>query len=84
MAAERILVCMPLSMMPNPPVPARKRHCDLCGAPIWVARTSPRGVARHCMPCVRDLIGSATEVKVAPLSEAQVAEVRAYFKRQEH
>jgi hypothetical protein len=82
---ERILLCMAISAMPEPPVPARKCRCDLCGAAVWVARSSPRNVQRLCLRCLELEHGPLDKIadRVAPLNDAQVAEVLAYWKRRQ-
>jgi hypothetical protein len=81
---DRVLVCMPISEMPVPPVPSRRGKCSLCGDAVWIAQSSPRGVRRrHCKRCIELELGPLHTIEdIAPLSAAQVTELLAVLKRQ--
>jgi hypothetical protein len=68
-----VLVCNPVAWGPAP-TQARRKRCDLCGAAIWVALSSPRTDKRLCIPCAVDEMDEDTEI--GALTAKQVADVK--------
>jgi len=51
--------------------------CDTCGAPVWIANSSPETTERICVPCfsVRMAqIGDET-VQIMPLTDKQLKDI---------
>jgi hypothetical protein len=64
----RLLICMRVAEH-TPRVPVRKRNgcCEICGAAVWISRTSPRTTLYRCMKCARDTL--PPDVKVEPFTD---------------
>jgi hypothetical protein len=71
---------------------SRTARCEVCGAAVWVApsgqalRRGNPGLHIGCTPCVpllnADARARGVEPRVAPLTDAQVAEVEAFERGQ--
>lgn len=72
---DEALICMSVEAMPVPPVSSRRANCVICRTHVWVATTSRKTAAPHCMACVRELFDLATD-EIEPLTKAQVKEIR--------
>jgi hypothetical protein len=77
----RVLVCNRLSDMATPHVKSRSTHCDLCGAQVWVARSSPPVDHLWCTRCAAKEMGTDERDAVAPITEEQIEDVLDYLYR---
>ena len=74
-----VLMCNRIADLLIPEVRAFKDNCHRCGAPIWVAYSSPSVDERICMQCAQAGVG---DIKlIGELTHAQIADVAAHHKR---
>jgi hypothetical protein len=71
-----VLVCHRITDLPIPNVRAFKADCQRCGAPVWVAYSSPTADTRACMPCLADLVVD----EIAQPTPQQVADIRSFLR----
>ena len=79
---DQVLACFRQSLI-NPKVPSREGTCDECHFPIWIALSSPPTDRTLCMQCVAVEIEGLdeSEVKIGAVTEAQIADLAAYWNR---
>jgi hypothetical protein len=79
MSDDTVLVCRRVADMPTPPVKSVEAVCGVCGAPIWVALSSPSVRRRWCTSCVAEEVEH--EAEVGAVTKEQLADLAAHFNR---
>jgi hypothetical protein len=73
MTESKVLVCHRMADLIQPPAKSVARACGICGAPIWVALSSPDADEFRCIPCV---LAEPGEIEFEPLTPRQIADIR--------
>ena len=82
MPDDSVLVCRRCADLPEPPVASDLWDCEICQRPIWVAKSSPKGVQHTwCMQCAVLAIGDDADVKIAEITDDQLSDISRYFNR---
>lgn len=68
---EETVVCIRVTEKPIPEVPATIVNCVDCGARIWLADSSPRGIKCKCFECVEKQMATEKEGNVLVLNAEQ-------------
>jgi hypothetical protein len=80
MSKDRVLICRRVLGSPHPPVESRAQACDLCGSPVWAAKSSPKAKLFWCQPCARvETADGGYDVRVRP-TKRQTADILAYWR----
>jgi hypothetical protein len=79
------LVCLRCEDVLSPPVQSQPGFCDLCGADVWVAVSSPHADAIWCWQCageeIRKSERAGDKTTIARPTPVQLADLAAYWNK---
>lgn len=83
MTDPRILACMRVADLPEPTLASLRGRCKVCGAQVWIARSSPPADLIYCVLCALDRMAETGEsVEVQPPTRRQKADLERWRRRQ--
>lgn len=75
--ADAILVCLRTADLVRPHAPSSEGQCSMCGASIWVAKSSPEAMIEMCLPCASPYVLDK-DAKIEPITQKQIDDVVRY------
>ena len=73
---EHVLVCHRIIDLPDPSVLSVVAQCDVCGARIWVADSSPKQIdGTICIPCWQFAVSKTGIAEIQPPTRQQLNDI---------